>query len=153
MKKLIPALAFLGTGTIIYRFGNQLSVFFDAKSVILVLGITGTITLSRYNLIQLLKDPGLQLDAIDYVSKISPLVGMLCSILGLVQMLQLLVIPALIGPGLAVCLLSILYGGLISLIATCYRNIQVRPIVTLTVGGGMSICLIAFLCLILALGT
>lgn len=120
MRKLIGCVVFIFIIVlVVWLTGTPVSMFWDMPSFITVIGITGTLLFTKYSFKEISSfSDEVASSAINF----SLLSGGLGYIIGIVQILQNMSDPTKVGVPLAVCLLSVFYSILFSILIQAMRR-------------------------------
>lgn len=147
MKTIIGVIGFLAICLAAIKAGGPISIFFDMPSLLIVLGSMICLGLAKHSLHEIKSFSDEVVLSLINISLISGAIGFF---IGLVQMLQYLSDPSLIGPAMAVCVLTVFYSLIIS--ACLYaskKSIQTKKIGAVALGSTLAI-FIPFLVMMLS---
>ena len=138
MRAILGITGFVVGLILCVKLSTPVSVFIDIPSLLIVLGTTLTLTISRHNISEI---KSFSDEVILSMINFSLMGGGLGFIVGLVQSLQLISEPGNIGPSIAVSMLSILYSLILAAILYAYKQkVRTRRIgVAGLVGGAMTL--------------
>lgn len=136
MRSIFGIVGFLGIVLTGALYGSPLWIFFDTPSIIFVLGTMVTLSVSKYSFKELSTFSDEVVMSLINFSLIGGGVGFF---VGLVQMLQNMSDPSLIGPAMAVAILTVLYSLIISACLYAFkRGIKTRRIGIAAVAGSLA---------------
>lgn len=136
MRTMLGILAFIAILVSCMMLDTPVSIFIDLPSLLIVIGTTMTLTVSRHDWDEI---KNLSSEVVLSMINFSLVGGGIGFVVGLIQSFQKISDPSTIGPSIALSMLSILYSLILSAVLYAYKKkINSRRIGIAGITGGVA---------------